>query len=664
MMLKTIEQLKRQGCLKLSGKCFEKYTEKLENSSPENLLAYKDIPKDIKGNLIWRAFCWARMRDDPAFRRLLIDSCKNDIRFYVATFCYTYDTRKEKTIIPFIPYKYQEVLLLLIVHNANQSKVQENWTKRWDVGIDKSRTMGVSWCVLYALDFIWRFDQNRHMLCISKVAEDVDNKEDMDALFQKLDFIEERMPSALAVRGAEHNYMHGRREMNVANPENGNTIVGESSAPDAGRGGRNLVVMRDEEAFAEYGAQITKALNQTTRCQVRISTPNGISNSFYTARQREGIDWISLHWSTNPDFAAGLYSVADGKVSVIDEEWHSKNPEYEFKVEATYADPGAPWEFLRSPWFDGECAAADSVTHIQQEIQICYMGTGSPWFREDKMTILKAQHVRQPQEIGDIQDIIPERFMEKVGEFTDRDQRFDKCKAWYSLGVSGLPPQGTTYSVGIDIGAGNGGGSDSSVSVADDTTKEKVFEYRTNGLTPEDFKKACRAIALYFVTDMGMPFVGWDGGGHGGPFGTKIMEDGDLDVYYWKARGERKATRSKKPGVPSNKKIKVDIMTEYRTQIYSGGFITHSKESYDQCAQFVHDGSGGVTHNKSTTTEDKAETGEQHGDVATSEAILVWIMGERPDPTAQEVVIPEGCMASRREARRNRAKAKQERWYA
>jgi len=601
----------------------------------------------MEENKLWRAFCWERMREDPSYARLLIESCKNDIRFYVSTFCYTYDTRKVKTIIPFIPYKYQEVLMSLIIFNANQSKIQDNTRRRWDVGIDKSRTMGVSWCVLYALDYVWRFDQNRHMLCISRVKEKVDNKEDMDALLPKLDFIEERMPPALAVRGADHNFMNGRREMNISNGRNGSTIIGEPSSDQAGRSGRNLIAMRDEEAFALYGSEITQSLNHTTRCQVRISTPNGINNSFYTARQRSGIDWISLHWSLNPDFNAGMYSVDQGKVSIIDKEWHSKHPDYEFKVESTYSDPGASWEFLRSPWFDGECDAADSITHVQQEIQICYMGTGSPWFREDKMVVLKAKNVREPQEVGDLKDIIPEKILESVGKFKDRDQRFDKCKAWFTLGASGLPPHGTSYSIGIDIGAGNGGGSDSSVSVADDQTKEKVFEYRTNGLTPEDFAKACRAIALFFNTDVGSSFVGWDAGGPGGPFGTKMMAEGDLDIYYWKSRSERNAKRKNKPGVPSNRQIKNDIMTEYRSQMYSEGFVTHSKEAYDQCAQFVHDGSGGITHIRSTTTEDKSEKGEQHGDVATSEAILVWIMGERPEPIAQEIVIPEGCLAAR-----------------
>jgi len=124
------------------------------------------------------------MRDDVAARRCILASCRNDIRFYVNTFCYTLDTRKDRAIQPFITYEFQDVLLSLLAYNAAESLKPENRYRRWDAGIDKSRDMGVTYCCLYFIDWIWRFHENRQMRCISSKEDRVDSSDDEDALFQ------------------------------------------------------------------------------------------------------------------------------------------------------------------------------------------------------------------------------------------------------------------------------------------------------------------------------------------------------------------------------------------------------------------------------------------------------------------------------------------------
>lgn len=605
------------------------------------------------------------MKRDPRMAAVIVDSCRADIRFYVASFVWTLDPRKERSVIPFIPYKYQENALLRLVLNIQESKKQENRHRRFDVGIDKSRDMGVTWLVLIVLDWHWRLvEKNRKFHCISRVEDDVDKTDDDDALFRKMDFIEERMPPALQVRGEHHDGSYGRSNLKIYNPKRYVVIVGESSNENAGRGGRNLAAFRDEEAFAEHGDKITKALNQTTRCQIRVSTPNGSEGSFFIAKTRGKIDWMTLHWALHPEKSAGLYSIEGGKVTILDTDWHEANPGYEFRLGPTHADPGAPWEFLRSPWFDGEEDAADSILDIAQEIQISYLGTGAPFFRADRMEEIKNRNLRDPFYVGEIGKFLPKDQYGREHKFQDRDMRPDKCKMWFHPLPNGRVPQNTTYSFGVDVAAGTGA-SDSSISIADDTTKAKVFEYRSNGITPEEFARLVSAVYRWFTTPMGVPFLAWDMGGHGLPFGMKLLEtDIALDVYYHRNRDEADGgTRSKRPGVPSNKNLKLQLITNYRDALYTGNFITPSEEAYLQCGQFVHDGAGGVTHQKAESTEDKSDRGDQHGDVATSEAILVLAMSERPEPIPPVFEPPYDCMASRIERMKERERQESERWY-
>ncbi len=660
-----IERLSQQGCLRFCESGFLGYWERQSAYSPEGCLRYSDVPKDPNENLLWRAWLWQQMRDDASARRCIIASCRNDLLFYVNSFCYSPDTRKERTIQPFITYEYQDVFLSLLVYNSSESLKPENRYRRWDVGVDKSRDMGVTWCVMYFLDWVWRFRENRQMRCISSKKERVDNTGDADALFQKLDYLESRMPPSLAVRGNYHDADHGRPSMKVINDKYGNQIRGEASGKHAGRGGRNFVAFRDEEPAAECGREITRALNQTTRMQIRVGTPIGIGNSFYTAKKNGGIDWLTLHWSLHPEKAEGLYSIAGGRVEPIDREWHDAHPDYKFMTTPTSADPGAPWEFLRSPWFDGEERGADSLQDIAQEIQIAYLGSGSPFFRADKLAEARAQNARPPVHVGDAEDFIPDACLhgeEEILRWTDRDLRSDKLKLWFPL-VNDMVPQNTSYTMGIDVASGNGGGSDSCISIADDTTKEKVMEYRSNGITPEDFAMLSVAVYRWFTTDVGAPFMAWDQGGPGGPFGTKVLSHGDLDVYYHKPRDERNPKPGRRPGIPSNRHIKKELFTDYREALFHGGFFTPSTESYRQAEQFVFDGRGGVIHQVSKTTDNMADTGDQHGDVTTSEVILVRAMLDRPEPMPVEHEPEYGTLAYRMREHALALLSVGDRWY-
>lgn len=609
-------------------------------------LRYSDVPKTRRLNLLWRSWLLRQLADKDR-RRVIRESCRQGVLFYVNSFVWIDEPRSYPNCLPFVTYRFQDRLLLKVMRNMLDSTVGGG-RGIYDVIVEKSRTMGVTWTILVLLDWFWRFGRSVRFGAISRKEDYVDNPGDLDALFPKLDYLEERLPKCLQVRGAQHDQFHGRTRLHITNPRTQGQISGESSNEHAGRGGRKLAIFRDEEASAENGDLISRSCSQTTRCQIRVSTPNGLGNSFHSARTQAKIDVITLHWSEHPVYSQGLYSIEGGKVRILDHAWHKAHPKYEFRQEPTYADPGTKWEFLRSPWFDNECARADSTMDIAQELQISYLGSGAPFFRQDKLA--KVRHERQSP---------PTKTWPGIGEAIpasltyaehDTDPRRDKVKSWAEFNSAGLPPQNTTYSLGVDIAAGTGS-SDTVISVGDDTTKRKVFEYRSNGITPETAAGITHAIYTRFSTPCGKAFLAWDAGGHGQTYGKRIMNMGSMLVFYYQPEDERKGRELKRPGYPQNRDLKNALLTEYRRDMFAGHYLTHSKDEYDQCEQFVFDGRGGVTHQKAAGNNDPSAIGDQHGDTATSGAILALAMRRRPAPTPVKPKIPVGSFAWRKEQR-------------
>jgi hypothetical protein len=194
--------------------------------------------------------------------------------------------------------------------------------------------------------------------------------------------------------------------------------------------------------------------------------------------------------------------------------------------------------------------------------------------------------------------------------------------------------------------------------VGDVNSGVKVFEYRSNGITPEDLSRLTLEICKWFTTPQSKPFLAWDMAGPGMPYGTCMARSGYGYFYYYRSESEKRPHKSNTPGVPSNRALKTELLSDYRTALFEGQFITHSKETYEQAQQFIHDGSGGVCHQKSRTTEDNSAKGEQHGDLVTGEAILWKAMRELPVPETPEFVMPPNCQAARFE-KHDREKAEE-----
>jgi len=580
-------------------------------------------------------------RPGPA-RQAIIRACKADPLFYINSFLWVDNAIGWPPCSPVITWEDQERLVRILHRNVLMARDPRHYHERFDVHIDKSREVGGTIIVLAFLDWLWRFNLSTRIHCISAKAEKVDSKEDPSALFPKLDYYEERLPNAMALRGRNHSNVNGRAMLKIINHKTGSVITGEASSNNAGRSGRYLVALRDEEAACENGAAISGSLADTTRMQIRLSTPKGSNGSFYAGKLKKSIEHISLHWSRDPRKALGLYSIKGGQVKVLDAKWHEENPGHRFVVAPTDADPGVPWEFLRSPYFDNKQESADSHRDVAENQQISYLGSGSPFFEAERVEILRVKNCREPVWSGNVGELVV-----GAAKIEDRDIRHNRCRIWFAPTLATkLPPQDTTYTIGADISAGSGA-SDSTVSVGDDRSKVKVLEFMTNGIAPESFAKLVAKLCEYFTTPLGKPYLSWDQGGHGIAFGTEIQSHAVLMHHHVNVDGEP----AKHPGIPSAKQTKYAVFMAYRAAFYENVFVTHSQETYRQLSEFVYDGSTGATpgiaHQASKATEDDADRGDQHGDIVTSEVVLWAAMAVRPMPIPEKKIIPYGSIAWR-----------------
>ncbi len=260
--------------------------------------------------------------------------CTEDWKYFVNNFCWIQDPEAEtpdKKEIPFLLYDYQERAGDAIVQAIREG---------YDLPIEKSRKMGLSWLVI-ALS-VWGFAfQEWDILLGSQKAENVDTRGNIKSLLEKARFILEKTPSFLIpplVRGVHD------KSMVLIHPTSRATIAGESNNTNFGRSDRRKVIFFDEFSSWELTDRAAwQACSSTTKCRIPFTTPNTRgANCFHHQIiqdfKKKDKPYLSLHWSLHPTFAENLYYDA-------------------------YDKP-------HSPWYDREVLRATSDQEVAQELDI------------------------------------------------------------------------------------------------------------------------------------------------------------------------------------------------------------------------------------------------------------------------------------------------------
>ncbi len=255
--------------------------------------ALKSLNQGIRHNKEARLKLLLKASGDREFQQVLLEKCKRDIHFWVDYFVWTHDTRR-KGRLPFISYDCQRRAIDELKRCIDTGE---------DLGIDKSRDMGVSWVTVIVLLWYWLYEPGALFHVGSRKEEYVDRPGDMKTLFVKARYIINSLPYWMKPKGLEP-----RRHMTfmkLENPENGNTITGESANTEFSRGGRFKAILLDEFAFWPFSNSVWTAAADSTPCRIPVSTPNGKGNRFgklMTSRKPgERIqNKLTLHWSEHP----------------------------------------------------------------------------------------------------------------------------------------------------------------------------------------------------------------------------------------------------------------------------------------------------------------------------------------------------------------------------
>jgi len=222
-------------------------------------------------------------------RASIREKAREDPVWFIDYLGFTFDPRLpgEEATIPFLLYDYQRELIRELVARIDAGR---------DLLVEKSRDMGVTWVMLAVLTWYWLFRPGFQALLGSRKEDYVDNGQ-LGSLFGNLAWFVDHLPGWILPPGFSSK--KHRRWMKLVNPHNGAAIIGESSNPNYGRGGRFSVIVLDEAAYWPDIEAVWRSTSQSSPCRILISTPNG-RNYFARLRFSGQIDVLSYHWTRHP----------------------------------------------------------------------------------------------------------------------------------------------------------------------------------------------------------------------------------------------------------------------------------------------------------------------------------------------------------------------------
>ena len=318
-------------------------------------------PTTFDANRRHRLAVFKAAEGNKKYQDHVYEQCRRDLLYWVNTFCWTKDPRVTPSVMPWVSYDaYQDDYML---------KIESAIDNQYDELTDKSRDMGVSWMVLYVFSWMFLFEPGSDFRVGSRKEDFVDKLGDMDTLLEKVRFNLKQQPKWLLPVGFDVEKHAGW--MKILNPENGNSIIGESANPSFGSGGRRKAILLDE--FSKWDNRVAESAwtstADVTNCRLPVSTPLGSANKFavLAAGTQEKIKKISLHWTLHPKKAAGAYYL-DGIGTKIP----IKDLSTAFKLWRQSIN-------VRSPWYDAE-AERRTPSDLAQEVDINYLMSGFPYF--------------------------------------------------------------------------------------------------------------------------------------------------------------------------------------------------------------------------------------------------------------------------------------------
>lgn len=560
-------------------------------------------PLDFEPNVEYRKNLAVRMNRDEAFRKQYLERASNDVVYFCNSVCWTYQAKPYPLALPMILYPIQRRLL----------RVLQTYGGMRNFHTDKSRDMGITWCILIWMFWAWYFVPDTKFHLASWKEKLVDQRGNPGTHFAKLDHLLEWLPAS--IRPNVRNKIE-RQSMLLRHPTNRSVFTGESTNKKMGRSDRNFAAFLDEFAHmgdtAQDGYAILNGMKDTTDCLILNSTPFGIGNAFADYKTKCPIS-LSFWWPDHPVKGAGLKGF--GLTKGIHGESNAQRFE-EIRPRSGFWSDNV--DQLRgkvtSPWYEHIKQEAPSSQYIGQEIDIDYSGSGWQYFSETMVRKILAEDVMVPLHSGKIV------FNPESGNYAGFDENgVGPLLLWLHLRADGKPSNEHDYVCGVDVAAGSrknsdkdesAGHSNSCAVIIDLTTGEVVAELTVSGVDAAEFAYMTVALCKMFH---GCHMI-FEGNGPGLHF-MKVVVDylHYPNLYYRRNLKTVETNETSEPGFWTTPSSKSYVFSAYRTALNDGLIVERCKHAALEMRMY-QEATGTVVHAMAVSTIDPTGARDNHAD--------------------------------------------------
>ncbi len=594
------------------------------------------VPKERVANLKFRRQLLKRCREKPAYRKAVLEMCRRDCLFFVNAFVWQFNPNtcgpNSPKIGPFITWDLQDAGVRLMLDCVE---------KRKDLVFEKSREMGASWLILIVVVWFFLFHPMSKVLCISRNADAVDDSDDADSLFWKIDYILRHLPEwVISPDGFD------RKKMSFNNKDNGSQITGQASTGKAGVGGRALFMLIDEFSQIKEDWEVLERTSDTSGCRIFSGTHKGTNTAFHelcTKAANSGhLEKLVMHWTQHPDKNPGSYHFDPDTQRTVCHDPAFRYPDgFEFVEDGR--PTGGPRPGVRSPWYDTACEKKGTARGVAADLDINPSGSVEQVFDALMVRDLKARYARPPLWEGDLEfhhdDAAPVKLHAQAG---------GKLKLWCRVDKDGLPPPGR-YVFGGDIAQGTGA-TPTCFAGANAETGEKVFEYADATVEPAPAAYLMVAVAKLFKTRDDHPAkLAWEIPGPGIVFGKTVLKLGFRNVYFRTTDHRLQKTVSDSPGWTNNNESMQTLVLGYRDALRNRRYLNRSEHALQETLAFQFGPDGYVFHTGAKDPKDPSAARVNHGDRVVADALAWKLVDEmnvlaRPGEAPKDAPPPVGSL--------------------
>jgi hypothetical protein len=595
---------------------------------------HKLVPREMLSNLRYREAVLKKAHNNPRVQAQLREACRRDLLFFINTFVWQYNPRQGGDEYgPFNTWDFQDKALRSILDSIECHCPRKPGVHQHDIIIVKSREMGASWLCLLICVWLLLFHKRKKMLVMSRSAEAVDSP-DADSLFWKVDFVLSYLPDWMKPAAGI------RRQIKTpyfGNPDTMSSLTGTASTAKAGVGGRATLMFIDEFSQIDEAREVLHRTSDTTGCRIFNGTHRGIGSAFHELSVSQDIRKCVMHWTQHPLKNGGLYryDAKTNRVVIMD-------TKYKFPPEFNYVllekPTGGPYPTVRSPWYDEEVKRKTSERAIAMDLDIDPGGSVAQVFNALTIRALIQDYAVSPYWEGNI------GFDRETGRpFGLVKQPGGALKMWTRPTPEGKMPL-DFYGAGSDISTGNGA-TNSTLSIGSARTGEKVAEFASCTIPPEQFAGYVSSILWLFLDEFGRPpLFAWEHQGPGQIFGLRMLEFNYPNLYRREAGGVKLFNRPTDllgwvPSAPTKR----ELIDEYRSAIELRQCVNRSELALEETLAYRWGKAGQVEHPSDVGSDDPTGARVNHGDRVIGDSLmwkmirLINVLGQRSVEQEAEV---------------------------